>query len=188
MARVPEEVDGPVPGEVLADGTERRLRLLPEGSDVEGEDLVEAPIAEVGLLQRDGLEHSPARVDVLAVPPRCHLDHLGRAVDRGDRSRRQPLAEQGDRDAVAAADLEQAVGRADLQSVDRPDEPLRWLARHARAIASRAREAQAVYSMNVSVDGFIADREGASGWSAGSEELFREPPADRLRRACRARL
>src|SRR5215218_3477207 len=41
------------------------------------------------------------------------------------------------------ADLEQAVGRADLQGVDRPDEPLRCLARHARAIASRAREAQA---------------------------------------------
>ncbi len=46
MARVPEEVDGPIPGEVLADGTERRLRLLPEGSDVEGEDLVEAAIVE----------------------------------------------------------------------------------------------------------------------------------------------
>jgi hypothetical protein len=28
---------------MVADGTERRLRLLPEGSDVEGEDLVEAP-------------------------------------------------------------------------------------------------------------------------------------------------
>src|SRR3954471_22985088 len=143
VARVPEEVDGSIPGEVLADGTERRLRLLPEGSDVEGEDLVEAPIAELRVLQRDGLEHSPARVDVLAVPPCGHLDHLGRAVDRGDRSRRQPLADQGDRDAVAAADLEQAVGRADLQGVDRPDEPLRCLARHARAIASRAREAHA---------------------------------------------
>src|SRR5688572_32962745 len=28
VARVPEEVDSPIPGEVLADGTERRLRLL----------------------------------------------------------------------------------------------------------------------------------------------------------------
>jgi hypothetical protein len=53
------------------------------------------------------------------------------------------------------------VGRADLQSVDRPDEPLRCLARHARAIALRAREAVLIYSMSVSVDGFIADREGA---------------------------
>ena len=30
-----------------------------------------------------------------------------------------------------------------------------------------------IYSMGVSVDGFIADREGAFGWSAASEELFR---------------
>jgi dihydrofolate reductase len=30
-----------------------------------------------------------------------------------------------------------------------------------------------VYSMSVSVDGFIADREGAFGWTAPSEELFR---------------
>jgi len=30
-----------------------------------------------------------------------------------------------------------------------------------------------IYSMSVSEDGFIADREGAFGWSAPSEELFR---------------
>jgi dihydrofolate reductase len=30
-----------------------------------------------------------------------------------------------------------------------------------------------IYSMGVSVDGFIADRDGAFGWSAPSEELFR---------------
>ena len=30
-----------------------------------------------------------------------------------------------------------------------------------------------IYSMSVSVDGFIADREGASGWTPPSEELFR---------------
>jgi dihydrofolate reductase len=30
-----------------------------------------------------------------------------------------------------------------------------------------------IYSMSVSVDGFIADREGAFEWSAPSEELFR---------------
>jgi hypothetical protein len=28
-----------------------------------------------------------------------------------------------------------------------------------------------IYSMSVSVDGFIADREGAFGWGAPSEEL-----------------
>jgi dihydrofolate reductase len=30
-----------------------------------------------------------------------------------------------------------------------------------------------IYSMSVSVDGFIADREGSFGWTAPSEELFR---------------
>jgi dihydrofolate reductase len=30
-----------------------------------------------------------------------------------------------------------------------------------------------IYSMSVSVDGYIADRDGAFGWSAPSEELFR---------------
>jgi hypothetical protein len=29
------------------------------------------------------------------------------------------------------------------------------------------------YSMSVSVDGFIADRAGAFGWTAPDEELFR---------------
>lgn len=35
------------------------------------------------------------------------------------------------------------------------------------------REAMLIYSMGVSVDGFIADREGSFGWSAPDEELFR---------------
>jgi hypothetical protein len=30
-----------------------------------------------------------------------------------------------------------------------------------------------IYSMSVSVDGFITDREGAFGWSVPDEELFR---------------
>ena len=34
-------------------------------------------------------------------------------------------------------------------------------------------EAMLIYSMSASVDGFIADREGAFGWTAPSEELFR---------------
>src|SRR5438105_7863876 len=37
----------------------------------------------------------------------------------------------------------------------------------------RRSEAMLVYSMGVSVDGFIADREGAFGWTVPSEEQFR---------------
>jgi dihydrofolate reductase len=38
-----------------------------------------------------------------------------------------------------------------------------------------------IYSMSVSVDGFIADREGAFGWSAPDEELFRFHTAEVLK-------
>src|SRR5688500_10447246 len=34
-------------------------------------------------------------------------------------------------------------------------------------------QAMLIYSMGVSVDGFIADRHGNSAWSAPSDELFR---------------
>src|SRR5262245_44399605 len=34
-------------------------------------------------------------------------------------------------------------------------------------------EAMLIYSMSVSVDGFIADREGAFAWTVPSDELFR---------------
>src|SRR3954447_1860006 len=37
----------------------------------------------------------------------------------------------------------------------------------------RLREAMLIYSMGVSVDGFIADREGSFAWSGPSEEQFR---------------
>jgi dihydrofolate reductase len=37
----------------------------------------------------------------------------------------------------------------------------------------RRSEAMLIFSMSVSVDGFIADREGAFAWGAPSEELFR---------------
>jgi dihydrofolate reductase len=42
----------------------------------------------------------------------------------------------------------------------------------ARAL-SRYREAMLIYSMGVSVDGYIADREGAFGWGVPSDEQFR---------------
>lgn len=47
--------------------------------------------------------------------------------------------------------------RRDYRSLQRCDEP----------------ETMLIYSMSVSVDGFIADREGAFGWSVPNEEQFR---------------
>jgi dihydrofolate reductase len=40
-------------------------------------------------------------------------------------------------------------------------------------MAVRSLEAMLIYSMSVSVDGFIADREGGFGWTVPSEEQFR---------------
>ena len=39
-----------------------------------------------------------------------------------------------------------------------------------------------IYSMSVSVDGFIADREGGFGWTAPNEEQFRLNPSECCRR------
>jgi len=43
---------------------------------------------------------------------------------------------------------------------------------YRRALRCEELDAMLIYSMSVSVDGFIADREGAFGWSAPSEQLF----------------
>src|ERR671939_800069 len=87
------------------DDPQRLLRLMPEGRDVEGEDLVESLVPEVRLLERGRLQHGPSCRDVLAIPTRSHLDHLLRAIDRGDPSAGQPLADQRYGNAVSAADL-----------------------------------------------------------------------------------
>jgi dihydrofolate reductase len=46
------------------------------------------------------------------------------------------------------------------------------IAHHVRALP-RYREAMLIYSMGVSADGFIADRDGEFGWGVPSDELFR---------------
>jgi dihydrofolate reductase len=44
---------------------------------------------------------------------------------------------------------------------------------HRPSLRCDGLEAMLIYSMGVSVDGFIADREGAFGWSVPNEEQFR---------------
>jgi len=44
---------------------------------------------------------------------------------------------------------------------------------HRRSLRCDEPEAMLIYSMGVSVDGFITDREGAFGWTIPSDELFR---------------
>jgi hypothetical protein len=96
-----------------------------EHADVDREDLVEAGVAEVGLVQRRHLERRPAGGDVVGIPPGRRLDHRRRPVDRVDAAAVQLLAHQRHRDAVPAADLQEAIGRLDLQRLDRPYQPFR---------------------------------------------------------------
>ena len=62
-----------------------------------------------------------------------------------------------------------------LQKEGAPDVKLNGERHHDHRPSLRRDELEAmlIYSMSVSVDGFIADREGAFGWTAPSEELFR---------------
>jgi dihydrofolate reductase len=62
-----------------------------------------------------------------------------------------------------------------LQKKGAPDVKLNGERHHDHRPSLRCDELEAmlIYSMSVSVDGFIADREGAFGWTAPSEELFR---------------
>src|SRR5688500_15569809 len=116
------------------DDPQRLLWLMPEGRDVEGEDLVESLVPEVRLLERGRLQNGPASRDVLAIPTRGHLDHLLRAIDRGDPAAGQPFADQRYGHAVSAADLQHLVGWVERQGVHRPHEPFRGLVRHAYAL------------------------------------------------------
>jgi hypothetical protein len=72
-----------------------------------------------------------------------------------------------------------AIGRqlwqSSLQKEGEPDvKPNGELHRDRRpSLRCDEPEAMLIYSMSVSVDGFIADREGGFGWTVPSDELFR---------------
>src|SRR5690606_30490202 len=91
------------------------------------------PVIVARLLERGRLQHSSASRDVLAIPPRGQIDHLLRAIYRGDPSAAQPLADQRYGHAVSASDLQHAIGWVERHGVHRPHDPLRGLARHLYA-------------------------------------------------------
>src|SRR5579859_1099449 len=70
----------------------------------------------------------------------------------GHRIRQSSLRKQGEPDARLTGELHRDLGPS---------------------LRCDGLEAMLIYSMSVSVDGFIADREGAFGWAAPSEEQFR---------------
>jgi dihydrofolate reductase len=66
-------------------------------------------------------------------------------------------------------------GRASLQKEEEPDVQLNgeFHRDHRPSLRRGELEAMLIYSMSVSVDGFIADRDGAFEWSVPNEEQFR---------------
>jgi hypothetical protein len=92
--------------------------LAVEQAHAHGEDLVEAALAEVQLLELGDEELGLSCRDVLGVAALRRLDHLGGAVDSREAPPVEPLADIGRRDALAAADLEHAVARLDAELVD----------------------------------------------------------------------
>jgi hypothetical protein len=71
------------------------------------------------------------------------------------------------RDRVTSGNTSQNGGEGDFEPVGGPRD------RSSSVAPSRRSELMLIHSMSVSVDGFIADREGAFGWTVPSDELFR---------------
>ena len=115
---VEEREDHPTRGEPPLDQAARTLGLAMEETDPDGEDLVEPPVAELEVLELGDEELDSAGFHMRRVPARGGIDHLGRTVDRGQRAVPQALADERGGDAVAAADLEDAVIRSDVQLLD----------------------------------------------------------------------
>jgi hypothetical protein len=84
---------------------------------------------QIELLQLRDDELGLAGLHVRGVSARGRLDHLRRAVDRGQASALEPLADERRRDAVPAADLEDPVVRLDVEP---PDHALEALAHRVR--------------------------------------------------------
>jgi len=95
-----------------------------------GEDLVEALLAQVGLVQRRREERGATGGDVGGVASGRRGGHRRRPVESDHPSAAQPFADQRDRRSVAASDLEHAVSRPHVELPDRPGEPRRRLNGH----------------------------------------------------------
>jgi hypothetical protein len=69
---------------------------------------------------------------VPAVPHDRSLNHDRRAVDRGDRALSEPVADQRDRNAAAAADLEEMIVGLDREPLNGPEQAWRHSVGHGR--------------------------------------------------------
>src|SRR5918997_2497762 len=123
--RVEEGEDLSAGREPGLDEAARALGLAVEEADADREDLLEAAVSqEAEVLEVGDKELGPAGLHVRRVPARRGLDHPGRAIDGGEMSFLQALADERRRDPVAAADLEHPVVRPEAESLDHRTQPL----------------------------------------------------------------
>jgi hypothetical protein len=102
----------------------RTLGLTVKETNADREDLVEATISQVEVLKGRDEELGFADLDVRHVSARGSLDHLRRAVYRGEMAFFEALANERRRDPVPAPDLEHPVTRPDVQLLDDRSQPL----------------------------------------------------------------
>src|ERR687894_2239754 len=143
------------------EGRFRELRLV----HVLGSPLRPDPIARAGREGKAGVGAALVALSIFVVGnlQARRSGHARRGDPHTQGRRRRRIGEHADDQPVAvAASLPQQRHVAGVEQI----------AHYVRAL-SRYREAMLIYSMSVSVDGFIADREGAFGRGAPSEELFR---------------
>jgi hypothetical protein len=86
--------------------------------------MVSKTVAQVQVLQRRDQELRLAGFDEGGVSASRGLDHLRRAVDRGQMASLEALADERGRDSVAAADLEDPIVRPDVELLDDPPQSL----------------------------------------------------------------
>jgi hypothetical protein len=114
-----------------------QLGLAVEEPHANGEDHIEAAVAEVGVLDVRDEELGLSGIDVRGVPARGGLDHLRRPVNRGQPAAVEPLADHGRGHAVAASDLEHAVVGTNAKLID--DGLERWLIAESCVVVTRQR-------------------------------------------------
>jgi dihydrofolate reductase len=97
--------------------------------------------------------------------------------DTRHRLRRQAgkVPASGSASGISVRRGQRPYDRSDLQKLGEPNVRLDGERHHDHRPSLRCDELEAmlIYSMSVSVDGFINDREGAFEWTAPTEELFR---------------
>ena len=115
---IEEDENASAGGEPAPDEIACALGLTRKEPDADGEDLVEASVFQVEVLEVCDEELGLFVFDVRRISTCCGFDHLGRAVDGGQMASPEALTNERRGDAVATPDLEDPVIRLDAHLLD----------------------------------------------------------------------